>query len=341
MELNQEFLIETFFSYCKRPLFKKYQNVFNAECPVCKEGKSSGRSRRLFFFPLKNYLYCHNCSKSWKPFEWVKEVTSLTVPEILKKNKQKSQITSEQPLVVVPTNTQEAVSIVLEDLPQDSIDLTDTAQLNFYQDNEVVKLAAKYCCERRLISAVNTCHKFYISLTDKVHKNRLIIPFFVNGKISCYQSRALDKKQFPKYLTKFGEKDVFGLDNINSEIPYVFIFEGPIDSMFVQNGVAIASLTATEHQHKQLTALIGYELIYVFDNDENNQQTSNKIEKHIKDGKTVFIWPTEFNNFKDFNEVCCKLQIDEVPWNFVVKNSHKGPSALLKFKLTRRSNSKH
>ena len=327
MELNQEFLLETFYSYCKRPLHTKYQNVFNAECPVCKEGKSSGRSRRLFYFPLKNYLYCHNCSKSWNPFEWIKEVTSLTVPEILKKNNSVLKQTIE---VKPPELVKE---IVQEDLPEDSIDLTDPKQREFYKENTAVSLALEYCNNRRLFTAINTCNKFYISLVDKIHKDRLVIPFIEDTKVVCYQTRSLMPKQFPKYLTKFGEKQVFGVNNIKAEIPYIFVFEGPIDSMFVQNGVATASLTATERQNQQLTSFIGYELIYVFDNDKNNPQTSNKIEKHIKTGKRIFIWPKEFREFKDFNEVCCKLELNEIPWKFVVKHSCKEAEALIKFKL--------
>ena len=331
MELSQEFLLETFYSYCKRPLYKKYQNIFNAECPVCKEGRSTGRSRRLFFFPLKNYLYCHNCSKSWTPFEWVKEVTSLSVPEILKRNKNPTSSVTLK--FSVTNNIDSAHQLVTEDLPSESIDLTDASQIAFYQTNRYVNIALEYCNKRRLFTAVNSCRKFFLSLKDKVHKNRLVIPFYRENSIVCYQTRSLTEKQFPKYLTKFGEKEVFGLNNISVEIPYIFIFEGPIDSMFVQNGLAIASLTATEHQNEQLSSLLGYEHIYVFDNDKNNPQTSLRIEKYIKSGKKVFIWPKEFASFKDFNEVCCKLQLNEIPWKFVVKNSCKQAEALLKYKL--------
>lgn len=331
MELSQEFLLETFYSYCKRPLYKKYQNIFNAECPVCKEGRSAGRSRRLFFFPLKNYLYCHNCSKSWTPFEWVREVTSLSVLEILKRNK--NPISSVTLKFSVTNNINSSQQLVLEDLPAESIDLTDGSQLSFYQTNRYVNLALEYCKKRRLFTAINSCNKFFISLKDTVHKNRLVIPFYSENKIVCYQTRSLTDKQLPKYLTKFGEKEVFGISNVKSEIPYIFIFEGPIDSMFVQNGVALASLTATEHQNNQLNSFIGYELIYVFDNDKNNSQTSSKVEKFIKEGKKVFIWPKEFVSFKDFNEVCCSLQLDEIPWKFVVRNSCKQTEALVKYKL--------
>ena len=195
-------------------------------------------------------------------------------------------------------------------------------------------LAQKCIRSRRLLTAVNSCKKFYISLEDKVHKNRLIIPFFdTNKKVVCYQTRSLSEKEMPRYLTKFGEKEIFNIANVTSEIPHVFIFEGPIDSMFVKNGVAVASLSPTEKQETTLNNLIGYEKIYVFDNDKNNEQTAKRIEKHIKQNKRIFIWPKEFSKFKDFNEICCSLEIDEIPWQFVVKNSAVGQEALLKQKL--------
>ena len=332
MELHPEYLIEVFYSYCKRPLHKKYQNVFNAECPVCKEGKSAGRSRRLFYFPSKQYFYCHNCVKAWRPFDWVKEVTSLTVPEILKKNQEKiteaetssSNIQPKQKLELKPVS----------DLPENSIDITDEFQYDFFRSNKFIKLAKEYCEKRRLLTAANSCNKFYVSLEDKIHKNRLVIPFFgENNKVVSYQTRALVEEQFPKYLTKVGEKELFNVNNINSDVPYVFIFEGPIDSMFVKNGVAMASLAPTEKQLQQLKTLIGYEIIYVFDNDKNNKQVDKKIKKYIKEGSTIFCWPEEFKKFKDFNEVCCSLELDEIPWQFVVKHSAKGNQALLKHTL--------
>ena len=336
MELNQEFLIETFFSYCKRPLHKKYQNAFNAECPVCKEGKSSGRTRRLFYFPNKQYLYCHNCSKAWLPFEWVKEVTSLSIPEILKRNREKTGDTLTFESKSKQVSDKIVATTLITDLPEDNIDLTNLTQLDYYKDNEFVKLALQYCNTRRLWSAVNTCRKFYISLTDRIHKNRLIIPFFDDaGKIICYQTRALIANQTPKYLTKFGEKEIFGLQNIDASIPYIFVFEGPIDSMFVKNGVAMASLSPTQKQLQQLNNQIGYQLIYVLDNDKDNKQTSKKIEKYIREGKMIFIWPKELKQYKDFNEVCCKLKLNEISWSFVARNSKKGPEALIKQKLNR------
>jgi hypothetical protein len=261
--------------------------------------------------------------------DWVKEVSGLTFPEIVKRNKEKSGQT------FTPIKNEEPKEqVALPDLPENSIDLTDENQVKYFFDDDYILLAEKCLRDRRLLTAVNSCKKFYISLEDKVHKNRLVIPFFdENKKVVCYQTRALSDKEHPRYLTKFGEKEIFNISNIDSDIPHVFIFEGPIDSMFVRNGVAMASLSPTEKQETYLNNLIGYEKIYVFDNDKNNEQTAKRIEKHIKQNKKIFVWPKEFRDFKDFNEVCCKLKIDEIPWQFVVKHSAEGAEALLKQKL--------
>lgn len=256
----------------------------------------------------------------------------MTVPEIIKRNNEKSgEIQTASKHLELK---QEKVELVVPDLPDGSVDLTDSSQIEYFQNNKYVKLAQEYCKNRRLLTATNSCKKFYVSLDDKVHKNRLVIPFYGdNNRVICYQTRALTSNQFPKYLTKFGEKEIFGINNVEQTIPYVFVFEGPIDSMFVKNGVAMASLSPTEKQLQQLNNLIGFEQIFVFDNDKNNIQTARKIEKYIKEGKKIFIWPREFAKFKDFNEICCNLELDEIPWRFVVKNSAKGSEALIKQKL--------
>ena len=323
MTIPETYILNKFYTYAGEPEHRRYENVYNAGCPVCKEGNSWGSKKRLYYYPESGSFYCFNCSKSWKPFEWVKEVTTLTVPEIIKKNNEKLGEITKCPNVSKVSAIRD--KFVIPDLPENSIELTDSTQIEFYKDSKFVKLALEYCRSRRLLTATNTCKRFFLSLEDKVHKNRLVIPFYDNSnKVICYQTRALTKHQFPKYLTKFGEKELFGINNIDVEIPYVFVFEGPIDSMFVKNGVAMASLAPTEKQLQQLSNLIGYEQIYVFDNDKNNNQTANKIEKYVKEGKKIFIWPKEFAKFKDFNEICCKLQIDEINWKFIVNNSSKG-----------------
>jgi len=331
--LPQDYVIQTLYTRCKRPVYKKHQRVYNAECCVCHEGHSAGRKRRLFYFLEDRYFYCFNCGRSWKEMPWIQEVTHQSYPEILK---EASHFTCSVDLNV-KLETPENKTISISPIPEDSIDICNETECNFYgreKETKLIRLAQNYCKERKILEAINRPKSLYVSCEDYIHKNRLIIPFYSEiGKIECYQSRSLDKSnEYPKYLTKYGEKCLFGENHLDSSIPYIFILEGPIDAMFIKNSLAIGGSTITERQETFLKKCLGYEIIYVYDNDTNNQQMDRKIHQLIKQNKKLFIWPREMKKYKDINEVCCSLNLNEFPYKFIVENSFSGIEALLKSK---------
>ena len=69
-------------------------------------------------------------------------------------------------------------TIQVETLPKDSINLSDKFQLDYYNSNSVVTAVRYLIKERRLDTAVNKPNNLYVSLVDKVHKNRLGILYF-------------------------------------------------------------------------------------------------------------------------------------------------------------------
>lgn len=330
--LPQDYIIQNIYSYCKRPTYKKYQGVYNAECCVCNEGNSSGSKRRLFYFPAEHYFYCFNCSRSWNEINWLQEVSGKQYFEILKESKQFNGSTN---LVdMLSSQVEVKVPIKVPSIPEDSVDICDDQQCDYYKGTSqyrVLETALNYCNTRKLFTAVNRPKSFYISFSDYVHKNRLIIPFYSeSGKIESYQSRVLIGDEYPKYLTKFGDKCLYGENNIDSSIPYIFVFEGPIDAMFVKNGVAIGGSTLTEKQETFLNKCFGQEIIFVYDNDKNNKEMDKKIQTLIKQNKKLFMWPKELQKFKDINEICCSLDLNEFPYKFIVENSYSGIEAQLK-----------
>jgi hypothetical protein len=331
--LPQDYVIQALYSHCKRPVYKKYQRVYNAECCVCGEGSSAGRKRRLFYFSDDRYFYCFNCSRSWSELNWVHEVSKKTIPEILREIKNFAP-TSEVQAKIQKQN--EAVKhIEIPSIPDDAIDICDSKQVEYYKDNKFVKKVIEYSHNRRLFSAVNKPKSLYVSFKDKVHKNRLIIPFYgESGKIESYQSRTLDGNTYPKYLTKYGEKSLYGENNIDNSIPYIFIFEGPIDAMFVKNAVAVGGSSMTDKQEAFIKKCVDKEIIYVYDNDKNNKEMSKKIKTLIKQNKKLFVWPKELKKYKDVNEICCNLCLNELPYKFIVQNSYSGVEALMKQKIT-------
>jgi hypothetical protein len=338
VEIPQDFVIQNIYTYCKRPFYKKNEGVYNAECCICKEGSSSGSKRRLFYFPSERYFYCFNCCQSWSEMKWLTSVTGMQPSEVLKETRDFIPTVKAYEKVKIHDYQQE-VKVVVPSIPSDSINILDEEQFEFFKDKkeyELIKCARKYCFERRLFTAINRPKALYVSYGDTVHSGRLIIPFYdENDKIYTYQSRLLESvSKQAKYLTKYGDKCFFGENTIQSNIPYLFITEGPIDAMFLQNGLGIGGAKTTEAQELFLLKHFDKRIIYVYDNDKNNLEMQKTIQRAILKGKHIFVWPREFSKFKDFNEVCCSLKIDKIPTDFIVKNAYTGTEASLKYKLS-------
>lgn len=237
--------------------------------------------------------------------------------------------------------TEEEVKKEYPTLPDDSINLFDENQVKFYENNPVVKVALSVIEQRRLRTALNAPDALYVSLKDVVHKNRLIIPFKdTSGKIIFYQSRKiLDYDDKPSYISKpNSDKSIAGMDKIDSSFDYVFIFEGPIDSYFVKNGVGVAGISSgynrfTDVQEEQLEELRLFNKIWVLDSQWIDKTAREKSLKLLEQGECVFIWPKEWGVYKDFNEMCVAQKINGVSPEFIKKNTYCGTEGVLKFKI--------
>ena len=71
---------------------------------------------------------------------------------------------------------------------------------------------------------------------------RLVIPFFdENNNLFCFQGRSFDNEQ-PKYITFKLDPDrnkIYGLNRVDKSKP-IYVVEGPIDSLFLDNCLAVA-----------------------------------------------------------------------------------------------------
>jgi hypothetical protein len=226
-------------------------------------------------------------------------------------------------------------------LPVDSINLSDKNQTDYYKNNKIVQKALDYIKERRLNKAVNRPDAFYLSLKDRVHNNRLVIPFKdESGKIIYYQSRRILDDESPSYLSKDGgDKSVFGIERVSSDLDKVFIIEGPLDACFVKNGLGIGGITKGEQlftfsQQEQMDGLKFFERIWVLDSQWIDKTAREKTLKLIEMGEKVFIWPEyDGKRFKDINAVCMAYEMNEYPTDLILKNTYKGLAATVKMKL--------
>jgi hypothetical protein len=316
-QLPGQYVLSKFYTYAGEPVFRKFDGTYNASCNICREGRSWLKKKRLFFYPTTNTFYCFNCSKSWNALSWIQASSGLTRQEIELEiqNKESGFDLSRQMNSFGKNNKKEKPP-----LPYDSINLLDNQQYQHYKNNSYYIQALDYLKERKLDTAINKSSSYYISLTDHFHKNRLCIPYLSRDrKILFYQTRALDGSE-PRYLNKIGyDKTCFGLERIDTNLDYIFIFEGPIDAMFVKNGVCLAGLTMNDTQKKQLSEFTFHEKIWVLDNPQKDHASKDKILELIQAKQKVFRWPVN-SPYKDFNEWAVKEGTNEIPYDFILKS---------------------
>jgi hypothetical protein len=151
---------------------------------------------------------------------------------------------------------------------------------------------------------------------------RIIIPLIYENQLIGFQGRALGPNSV-KYITIMLNEEapkVYGLDSIDRKFP-VYVVEGPFDSNFVSNSVALCGSDG------DLECLKTCDLIYVYDNEPRNKEIVSRIERCIRNDKPVVIWPNNIKE-KDINDmVLAGHQVMDV----LKSNTYSGLEAKLKF----------
>lgn len=340
MIIPQDYVILKFFELGYYPKFNKYNNTYQCGCPICREGHSLGKKRRCYYIPERDNIFCHNCGWSSKPAKWICEVSKISSSELYDDIKEYVPDVSEV--------TEEKIKkVTTRSLPEDCISLYSQTQLDYYASNSVLHVCLGLLKSRKLDTAINRPTNLYLSLKDKVHKNRLIIPFFnENGDIEFYQSRSLypkDKK--PRYISKINsEKTLFNINKVDTSKEYVYIFEGPLNAFFVQNSVAVAGITEGHHiftarQQDQHDNVLKFQTkIWVLDSQWIDNASLKKSRVLLEQGEKVFIWPEAIGKkFKDFNDIAIAGNKSEIKEEFIQKNTCEGLTGILKLSEITRS----
>jgi hypothetical protein len=340
ISLPEEYVISKFFQYTYTPKHNAYNNTYQGGCCICKEGDSFGKKKRCYYIPKNNNIFCHNCGWSSTPITWIREVTGKTISEILSEI---GECDTKVDIIEEISKETYVAPKTSKTLPENSINLFDKAQLSYYKDNPILQKCLDVISSRLLDKGVNRPDSLYVSLTDKVHKNRIIIPFFNESHdIEFYQTRGVLDKELrtrPKYISKINaEKTLFNIDKITGDYDSVYIFEGPINAFFVKNSVAVAGITekgnhmfTKRQQHQVDTTLKLFDKVWVLDSQWIDNASLKKSEILLRNNQKVFIWPENFGKiFKDFNDICVMTQKNEIKHEFIQKNTFNGLEGVLK-----------
>jgi hypothetical protein len=319
-EIQEEYIVDCIYQHTKRPEHLKSSNVYNFECPICQEGKSRGKKKRGFYIPEQKTICCHNCGWKSSPLKWIEKVTNKTFREIYQENDK--FVPDFEKITYLNLDTGYS-KIDVDTLPEDSINLLSD-EVNYFKKDKVISDCLAYMQKRRLVTASYRPKAIYTSIKDRYCSGGVCLPFYErDGKISFYQIRNINPQtNEPKYKGKVnGDKGLFNYDKLSEKFPYVFLFEGPIDAMFIKNSVAIAGTSLASKQEAQLSLFPLHQKIWCLDNQQIDKTSKEKTDKLLKENQSVFIWPKKYKQYKDINEICCKFGLDEISPDFILKNT--------------------
>ena len=314
-------------------LFKKKQDfLWNFRCPYCGDSQKSRTKARGFVYRKKNDLFfkCHNCGIGTTLGKLIEHIDSKTHKDYIMERYTKGvsgQYASEPEFKF--NEPVFRTKGVLKNLKSIS-DLST--------DHPARKIVERRKIPAEFMSELYLCESFY-KFTNNLIPNkfpsldgdhpRLLIPFRdEEGELFAYQGRAFGNEQ-PKYLTiKLEEKDkIFGLDRIN-KIKNVYVVEGPLDSLFVDNCIAVAGAAVPSMD-------CAYTII--FDNEPRNKELLKQIEKEIEKGSKVVLWPDHINH-KDINDMIIAGYSKEQVQETIRNNTFSGAEAKLRFAEWRKIN---
>jgi hypothetical protein len=107
----------------------------------------------------------------------------------------------------------------------------------------------------------------------------------------------------------------------------VYVVEGPIDSLFLNNAVAMVGAGALKEIPLRFK---NSEMTYILDNEPRNKQICAYVEKLIELGRDVCIWPDNIKE-KDINDMVYRMSTRNIQ-KMIDKNTFSGLEATLRFR---------
>ena len=151
---------------------------------------------------------------------------------------------------------------------------------------------------------------------------RVVIPFYDRaGNFFAFQGRAFGKEQ-PKYITiKFDDtkEKIYGLDRLDLNKP-VMITEGPIDSLFLDNAIALAGADANIKIQPQQCTMI-------FDNEPRNKEIVKRMIDAVNKKYNVAVFPNTLK-YKDINDMIIAGKTSAEIQTIISNNTYCGLKAL-------------
>ena len=310
---------------------KKKDDLYNFRCPLCGDSQKNKLKARGFVYRKQNdyFFMCHNCGASTTFYNFLKQVDESLLKEYQLERYKNGE-----------TGNNNYPKPEFEEYKTETPKFKKALELPTIDSLPKAHFAKNYVSQRRIpetfysqLYFAEDFAAFIQSLgieKENLHKDdkRLVIPFYDKDKnLIAIQGRALGESKLRYITLKLHDdnKKVYGLDRANTE-SMVYVTEGPIDSMFLENAVA----TADSNLESITDCVDKSKVVLVFDNEPRNKEIVAKINSAIDNHFNVVIWP-EFIDSKDINEMVLDgFSPDEIQ-DIISKNTFVNLRARMEF----------
>lgn len=310
---------------------QKKDYLWNFSCPICGDSSSHKQKARGYIYRKKNDLFvkCHNCGYGSNIGNFIKEVSALLYDEYVleryksgtnKHNSHKKpeefDFFKQESNIILKDSFFDDVTCIT-DLP-DGHPVLDYVKKRQIPENKFSNLFVTAGFKR-------LTNRFTFKFADEENDHpRLIIPFMdQHGKVFAFQGRAFGDEQ-PKYYTiKLEDRDkIYGLERVDWS-KHIYVVEGPIDSLFLDNCLAVAGSSIGVGTIEAIKS----NCTIVLDNEPRNKEICNILEGYIKNEFKVCLWPDTIKQ-KDINEmVQAGLSSSEIK-TIIDENTYQGLAAV-------------
>ena len=328
----------------------KKDDLACCRCKICGDSQKNKTKTRGYFYQKKNDFFykCHNCGMGMNLYNFLKEVSPSLCKEYsleryrngengksnYKKPKAKEvfKFKDAKPKFKKKDHLLDELQC-LADLP------SDHTAVKFANMRKIPKQHWKLLYYTDDFTSFGKILDTDATLWGK--EERLVIPFFnSHGTVVGAQGRVLtmsgeaQARETLRYITIKAKKSIdslwYGLWRVNPK-KRVYVVEGPIDSYFLDNCVAMVGASS----YKSIPArLMNSELVFVMDNENRNRQVINYNQDLIKMGHKVMIWPDGIQE-KDLNDLAFRISTRKIQ-KMINDNTYCGLEAELKLNQWRK-----
>jgi len=315
--LVKQAIVKVHADHSKR-MIKEMPGRITIACLYCGDSSTDNKKKRGNLYWDNLQYHCFNCGIHSNAYQLLKDhhikfqstEDTISIIDYIQENK-------------IETNE---IEVLEHDIFKLAYDLapTRTELIDMFKFKEVEHGdPAYFYLKNRMLS-----HKLKYFMYSPRDKRIVVLNIAPNDKVLGFQTRSLDKQSNSRYLTYDIEKiyqetkremaltdaelvnvkklsTLFGIMFVDFERE-VTMFEGPIDAMFMQNSIGLATASRSTLEFDEIPTIR-----YMFDNDFTGKK---KMMEKIKRGKPIFTWEKFFKDTKideDFESFLSKLNKNE------------------------------